>query len=527
MVNELILAVDIGTSAAKAVLFDERLNLVSLARQPYPIHTPYRGWSEQDPDVLVSGVRKAMGEAVHSLPGASQRVRGITFSSQMYSVMAVSPNGKPLTHSLTWADTRSAGVVQNLKKNPKARQAYQRTGCPLDSIYPLPKIIWLKEHSHLPEHARFISVKDYVIHWISHQFITDWSSASATGLMDINRHTWDPDVLSLIELEEASLPRLVSPRKVIDGRPGMLEEVGLPSKIPIVVGGGDGPLASLGVSAYSPDILAVNVGTSAAARCLIGEPLIDPQGGLWTYIADEDLWALGGIVSSGGMVYDWFLRNFWGDLHGEDISMTSTAVHKAVEQYVRETQAGSEGLMFLPFLGGEQSPDWRPETRGAFVGLDFRHGRGHLARAVLEGMGHSIYRVVEALRSVLDRPFREVRMTGGLVSLPVWSQIVADLFDLPVIIPESVEGSARGAALLGWIALGRGNSPQDFPMVSSTHPPIQPHSEMHAFYQEQHNLFIQMLERFRQVEDPEMIGKEKQTHKSLIQRGSVQGEQES
>jgi gluconokinase len=499
-INDLILAVDIGTSAAKAVLFDADAKQVAIARKHYPIQAPHKGWSEQEPDVVFNGVLAALREITGSLP-EGDRIVGVSFSSQLYSILAVNAEGKALTNSLTWSDTRSAQFAHAIRQQPEAPGVYQRTGCPIDSIYPLSKIGWLKENADLAGDARFISIKEYVIFRLTGRLMVDWSIASATGLFNVGTYGWDGTALSLLDITPDNLSKLVSPKHVVtEWNKDVLDFTGLLAGTPLVIGGGDGPLASIGVGAYDADVLAVNVGTSAAARCVISEARVDPDGRLWTYVVDEGLWVIGGIVSSGGIVYEWFLKNLLSGPETTGGSASIDQAHDYVERMAAAVPAGAENLIFLPYLGGEQCPAWHPHTRGSFFGLDFRHGKGHLARAALEGITRSIYRVAQSIQSLLEGQFAEVRVTGGLSTSPLWLQIAADMFGLPVGVPESAEGSARGAALLAMVALGRRSNLQDFDDQASVHRRVYPRKEAHAYYERQYQTFRDLLECARSLQ---------------------------
>jgi gluconokinase len=500
-ISDLILAVDIGTSATKAVLFDTDANQVAIVRKYYPLLAPSKGWSEQEPDVIFNAVLEALREILLSLPTGGC-IQGLAFSSQLYSVLAVDFEGNPLTNSLTWSDTRSSEFSSSISQHPEAAGIYQRTGCPIDAIYPLSKIQWLKEKLKVPENAKFISIKEYVIFRLTGCHLVDWSIASATGLFDIKDHHWDGSALSLLSITPANLSELVPPRHIItDWDHEVAELIGIPADTPLIVGGGDGPLASIGVGAYQSDRVAVNVGTSAAARSVIPEAQVDPEGRLWTYVLDEGLWVIGGIVSSGGIVYDWALKNFLSGTTKTENGDSTTPVHELADRLVSAVPPGAENLIFIPYLGGEQCPVWHPHTRGSFFGLDFRHNRGHLLRAVLEGITRSIYRVSESIQSLLHGQFNEIRVTGGLTSSPLWLQIAADMFGVPIAVPESAEGSARGAAMLGLIALGLRSGIEDFADPAVTHRRLQPRQDVNTFYQKQYQTFQKLLEFTRSLEE--------------------------
>lgn len=494
-----LLSVDIGTSATKAVLFNQMLEVVSIARRQYPIHNPHRGWSEQDPEEIVEAVVQAIRQSIENLPGRD-KVSVISFSSQQYSLMAVNSNGRPLTNSLTWSDTRSAEIAEKFRKSPQADEIYAKTACPIDAIYPLSKIGWLQEHQEFETGTRFISIKEYVLFRLTGHLIVDWSTASATGMFNIHKNQWDQAALGLLGITSANLSELVSPRTILPGiKKEFLTATGLAIGTPLVIGGGDGPLANLGVGATRPDILAINVGTSAAARCAITKPKVDPKGRLWTYVADEGLWVLGGIVSSGGLVYRWWIENSSPCEAKSESDQLLPAGMEAADRQAAATPPGSEGLLFIPYLGGEQCPNWHPHTRGSFFGLDFRHQRGHMTRAVLEGITRSLYRVAEQIQGMLGHPFREIRVTGGLTQSPVWLQVAADMFGVPVVVPKSIEGSARGAAILGGLALGFWSAPDQVNESFEADGLIAPRPEVHEFYEAQYGLFLNSLSFCRDI----------------------------
>jgi len=446
-----VLAVDIGTSATKAVLFDGQGRVLSLARRPYPMLTPRPDWAEQDAAVVYPAVLEAIREAYAARP-AGCSADAVAFSAQWYSTMPVAADDRALSPYLPWTDRRSAAIADGLRRSERGRRIYQATGCPLDAIYPLSKIIWLRQANLSAQPARFISIKEYVFRRLFGEYVVDWSMASSTGLFDIRRRDWSPEALDAAGINRTCLSAPVSPyHRFTRWTPDALRHTNLPQGIPCVIGAGDGVLSSVGVGAVGRGIAAVNVGTSAACRYLISTPTIDPKERLWTYALDERWWVIGGIVSSGGIVYDWFVRQCAGsDPSGDP---PGPELHAALNDLAAKVPPGSDGLIFLPYLSGEQCPVWDPETKGAFHGLTLRHTRGHLTRAVYEGIALSLARVAEALSDAVE-PIEEVRVTGGLMGSPVWLQIAADMWGTRILVPESPEGSSLGAAVLAWVALG-------------------------------------------------------------------------
>lgn len=477
-----ILAIDMGTSATKGVLFDLQGNVKGVVRKSYTMLSPQIGWSEQEPDIVFEAVLEVLRETYTAKP-AETEILGIAFSSQMYSILAIDGAGKPLSNSLTWADRRSAAIASTFRQRSEARELYQRTGCLLDAIYPLSKIKWLLDQGKNDQIARFVSIKEYVLHKLLGEFVVDWSMASATGFFDIRQHIWDQHALDLLDISAQQLSAVVSPRQILSGwKPDILTYTQIPAGTPCIIGGGDGPLASLGAGATHPDILAVNVGTSAAARSILTTPLIDPYGSLWTYIADEDSWVIGGITSSGGILYDWFTTTFATGVNHEDINKQVAAI-----------APGANGLTFIPYLGGEQCPVWDSNTRGSFLGMTFTHTYAHFIRAVLEGITRSIYRMAKSIEMTIQQPFQEIRVTGGLTSSSTWLQIAADMFGCRVVIPETPEGSARGAAFIALKALGIAAENRLIPENQTSQARIEPNEQVHQFYMEQDEQFEQGL----------------------------------
>ena len=489
MPKKLILSVDVGTSAVKTILFDVDLNQTAISRRPYPLVVPRSGWSEQDPDAILTGVKESIMETLCTID-VDQALAGIVLSCQLYGVFAVDAHDRPITPILSWADNRSSEIAQRLHQSANAQAIYRVTGCPIEGIYPLSKIHWMIENGLAPAGSRFISIKDYILFQLTGRFITDWSMASSTGMMDIRNHCWDPSALSAIGISSEQLSELVSPLHVIPLHDSdFLQQTGIPVGTPLVVGAGDAPLSSLGVGALEPGVLAVNVGTSTAARKIITEPVDDPAQCLWTYAFDENHWITGGMSSSGGIVYEWFLKQF-----AVGANFEGTNIHDDFQELAAQTNPGADGLFFIPYLLGEQSPAWRPATLGAFLGMCFQHTRGHLTRAVLEGITYSIYRMIQAIQSVHTTPVTEIRVTGGLAASALWQQIAADIFGLPLVIMESNEGSARGGAILAWHALGYLRDMQDIDISALTKSRVLPRQEVHEFYKDAYQTYLAYVE---------------------------------
>lgn len=484
--DSLIIAIDIGTSGARAVVFDQHGNEHAHQRSAYATEYPRPGWAEQDPDAIVQAVIAVLRAALAALPNRAA-VSGVVFSAQLYSILALDPTGRPLTRSLTWGDMRAAQEADHLRAQAAHLSAI--TGCPLQALYPLAKIVWLQQHADLPATARFVSIKDYVLFQLTGHLVTDWTTASATGLLDVAQLRWHDEALTIAGLTHDRVAPLVSPRHLIRGWRGSVRaEVGLDDSIPVIVGAGDAPLANIGVGATRPGTIAINLGTSAAARVFSAHPQFDAEGRLWTYAADSARWVVGGMIGSGGAAYEWLLRDI----------VAGAADFREAEALAQEAPPGADGLLFIPYVSGEQSPGWNPHATGTIHGLRLHHGRSHLIRAAIEGIVFALLRTVQPIVAVTERAIDRIYLTGGLSMSHLWRQTIANAAGIPIVVPHGAESSARGAAILGLLALDLAADYADFDRPDVL---LQPDPDIHDRYAERFNAFCTITARLRSLDD--------------------------
>lgn len=444
--RDVVIGVDMGTTATKAVAYAPDGRLIATASHGYPLDEPHPGHAVQDPGLILGAVYAGVREVVAEV-GAG-RIAGLSFSSAMHSLMALDVELRPLTPVVTWADTRAAVQAERLRASAGGLALHRRTGTPVHPMSPLTKLMWFREQEpRIRQNAAFwVGIKDWVLLRMCGALVVDHSLASASGLMDIHRLAWDEEALSLAGIREDQLPELVSTTSVL---PGLTEEAaaatGLGLATPVVVGAGDGPLANLGVGAVRPGVAACSIGTSGALRVGVDRPAVDPRGGVFCYALTEDRWVIGGAINNGGVVLEWVRSEIAG---AADHVSTAQLLDEATE-----VPAGSGGLMMLPYLLSERAPHWSSVARGAYVGLTRAHRRAHLVRAAVEGVALQLSLVLHSMRAA-GLEIDEVRATGGVMQHPLWQQTLADALGAPIGLPEGQEGSGFGAALLGMEALG-------------------------------------------------------------------------
>ncbi|MFI6262124.1 gluconokinase [Micromonospora sp. NPDC051006] len=443
--RDVVVGVDIGTTSTKAVAYDTRGRQLATHSVGYPLDEPQPGYAEQDPQRILDAVLESIRVTVAEL---DRPVAGLSFGSAMHSLIGLDADGNPITPSVTWADSRSSRQAERLRAVPSGLALHRRTGTPVHPMAPLPKLLWFAEQEPklFERVSHWVGIKDWVLLRLCEVLVTDHSLASATGLMDIQRLEWDTEALAVAGITEEQLPQLVATTTVLSGlTTEAATATGLPERIPVVVGAGDGPLANLGLGAVHPGMVACSIGTSGAMRVMVERPNVDPLGGVFCYALTEDRWVVGGAINNGGIVLHWAGNALAPELgeHAEPELLALAA----------RAPVGSGGLIMLPYLLSERAPHWSALPRGAYVGLTHGHRREHLIRAALEGVCQQLAVVLASVRSA-GNEVREIRASGGFARSGLWRQMLADVLGVPVSFPGGHEGSSFGAAVLGMQALG-------------------------------------------------------------------------
>ncbi|WP_445486781.1 gluconokinase [Niallia sp. 03133] len=491
--NSFYLGVDIGTTSTKSVLFGEAGKVISMHHVEYPLYSPAANIAEQDPEEIFQAVRETMKTAIKKGKINSDDLKLVSFSSAMHSVIALDSKGTPLTRCITWADSRSADWANKIKKEFNGMEIYRRTGTPIHPMSPLSKIAWLR--TDFPEvfskTAKFIGIKEYIFYKLFGKFIVDHSIASATGMFNLKELTWDQEALNIAGISEDQLSKPVSTTYYLKGlETNYLEELGISSETPFVVGASDGVLSNLGVNAIDPGVVAVTIGTSGAIRTVTDKPVTDPKGRIFCYALTENHWVVGGPVNNGGMTFRW-VRDELASSEVETAKRLGIDPYEVLTKIASRVSAGSNGLIFHPYLAGERAPLWNSNARGSFFGLGLHHKKEHMVRAVLEGVIFNLYTVMLALQEVIGEP-KQIQATGGFARSELWRQMMADIFNQEVTVPETFESSCLGAIVLGMYALG---DIKDFSimkeLVGSTHS-HEPIKENVEIYQDLTSIYIRV-----------------------------------
>jgi gluconokinase len=488
---QVVLGIDLGTTATKVVAVDGAYRVVSTVERPAPLRTGRQGEAVHDPETVLAGVVEAVRESAGLCAGRGLTVVALSFSAALHTLLALDSSGEPLTSALSWADTRAAGIAGRLRAAGGADALHRVTGTPVHSMSPLTKLAWFTAHEPdlVRRTATWCGLKDYVLSRFTGRLVTDLSCASATGLLDMRTTRWHGPALDIAGVSGDRLPQLVQPTAVFTLLPEAAAALGLPAGLPVVAGAGDGPLASLAVGAIEPATAALSLGTSGALRVVRDRPGVDERCRVFCYYLTDGLWVLGGAVSNAGVVAQWAAESFGG----ADVA--------DLLKEAAQVEPGAEGLIALPHLLGERAPWWDPDARGALIGLRRGHGRAHMTRAMIEGVGQQLALVRDSLLAA-DAPITSVRATGGALRSPLWAEIVAAALDMPLEITDDAAGSGFGAALLARHALG------DLPSLTSpvpgarAHRTVIPDPTVARRLAETRSLSEQLFQLLRGVQEP-------------------------
>ncbi len=427
-----LVGLDVGTTGVKAIAVSPEGAVRASATRGYPLSTPRPGWSEQDPEDWWGAASAALAEV-----SAGREVVGIGLSGQMHGLVVLDAAGDVIRPAILWNDQRTAAECAEIEERVGRQRLIELTGNRALTGFTAPKLLWLRRHE--PEAyariARVMLPKDYVRLRLTGEWAIDAADASGTLLFDVARRRWSDEVLGALELPRDWFPPVLE-------SPDLAGATGS-DRIPVAAGAGDQPAAALGVGIDRPGPVSVVLGTSGVVLAALPGYAHDPEGRVHAFChAVPGTWQAMGVMLSAAGSLEW--------LHERLAPGTS---FEALVAEAASWPAGAEGLLFAPYLAGERTPHADPDARGAFVGLQLRHDRGALVRAVLEGVAFGLRDALDAVRE-LGVDASVGRVSGGGARSDLWLGIVSSVLDIPLERTESEEGSAFGAALLGGVAGG-------------------------------------------------------------------------
>lgn len=451
-----LIGIDIGTSATKTVLFDENGRVCASASKEYPLFQPHNGWAEQNPEDWREAVLWTVKKVTEEVGAEAEQIRGIGLSGQMHGLVMLDEAGKVLRPSIIWCDQRTGAEVEEMLHLMPREKWIEITANPPLTGWTAAKILWVRKHE--PEifaKCRHILLpKDYIRYALTGQFAAEVSDASGMQLLDVPKRCWSKEVLEALKLDESFLGTLYESCEVTgEVLPEVAEKLGLPIGVKVVGGAGDNAAAAVGTGVVRDGMAFTTIGTSGVVFAHSSQLTIDPKGRVHTCCcAVPGAWHVMGVTQAAGLSLKWFKDNFCQD-YVQEAEKKGCDVYDRINREVESIRAGSDRLLYLPYLMGERTPHLDPDCRGVFFGLSAVHTKAHLLRAVMEGVAYSLADCNEILGEMGVRPTRMMACGGGGRSA-VWRQMLADLYDCEVFTIAQDEGPALGAAILAGVGCG-------------------------------------------------------------------------
>jgi xylulokinase len=441
------LGIDTSTTSSKALLIDERGEVIAVASSPHTLQTPKPLWSEQDPREWWGAVSTSIKQVLAESSVNGEQVAAVGLTGQMHGLVLLDDAGEVLRPAILWNDQRTQAECDEIHECLGKERFIQISGNVALTGFTAPKILWVQKHE--PEvyaKARHVLLpKDYIRFKLSGEYAMDKADGAGTVLFDLKSRNWSNEILDKLRIDSAWMPRTFEGPE-FTGRvtSEAAAATGLKEGTPIAAGGGDQAAQAVGVGAVEPGIIGLTVGTSGVVFATTPSALIEPEGRLHAFChAVPGMWHFMGVMLSAAGSLQWYHDTLAPTVSFDDLLKEAEMI-----------PAGCEGLQFLPYLSGERTPHPDPLARGAFIGLTIRHGRAHMTRAVLEGVSFGLKDSFTLIQNAGLGEIKQVRASGGGTKGALWRQILASVLDAELVTVNTSEGAAFGAALLAGVGAG-------------------------------------------------------------------------
>jgi xylulokinase len=447
------LGIDVGTGGTRALLVDGG----GKVRQSFTFpHEDMRMdqplWAEQSPENWWEAAQQSIRGVLGAAGATGLDIRGIGLSGQMHGLVLLDEAGRVIRPALIWCDQRSQHQVDAINELVGRDTVLACTANPVLTGFTLPKLLWIRDNE--PENfgriRRVLLPKDYIRFRLTGEHASDVSDASGTALFDVVRRRWSVQLADRLGVNTAILPAVFESSEVSGRVSATAESTGLREGTPVVAGAGDQAASAIGNGVVGGGIVSCTIGTSGVVFAHMDTPAYDPAGRVHTFChAVRGAWHVMGVTQGAGLSLQWFRRNLAPD-----------ASYDALTAEAATSPAGSQGLFWLPYLMGERTPHLDASARGGWIGLTAKHTRADLLRSLLEGVSYSLKDCLDIIER-MGVNVSSVRASGGGARSPFWRQMLADVFGKRVVVLETEEGSAYGAALLAMVGTGEYSSPSE------------------------------------------------------------------
>ncbi len=495
-----LLGVDLGTSACKAALFERDGRVAATGTAEYPVYYPHPGWAEQDPNDWWDGFCKAVHLALENGAIDPAQIAGIGIDGQSWSAVAVDEKGKVLTNTPIWMDMRAEQICEKIREEVGADAIFDLSGNALQPSYTTAKILWYREE--MPgvyaKIARILQSNSYLVYRLTGVFSQDISQGYGLHCFNMRTGNWDEDMCEKLGIPLPFLPP-ISPCDEIIGTVTRQAagECGLAEGTPVVAGGLDAACGALGTGVLHDGETQEQGGQAGGMSICTETYRADPRLILGFHVVPGK-WLLQGGTTGGGGVMRWIEREF-GDYERLESEKSGKSSLALLDEIAANVPAGSEGLIFLPYMSGERSPIWDANAKGVFYGLDFSKTKGHIVRAAMEGTAFSLRHNLEAAREAGARA-KVLRAMGGSANSVLWTQIKADVTDRMIVVPFSDTATTLGAALVAGVGVGVYSDYEEAVRASVRETRRQePNPKNRSVYQRNYEMYLKLYENLKDM----------------------------
>ena len=454
MTGDMLLGIDIGTSGCKIALFSQDGQVVCKHTEEYPVRYPSPGYVEQDPEEWWAAICCGISKLILENDINTAQIAGVGLSGQSWSAIAVDERGDVLAPNPIWMDTRSDAICHKLNEAVGADKIFEISGNPLKAQYTTGKILWLKQN--MPDvykrTSKILQSNSYIVYRLTGQMCQDVSQGYGLHCFDMKKRGWDGAMCAALGINRELLPEIVDCHEIVGKITGKAaRSTGLKEGTPVVAGGLDAACGTLGAGVLHAGQTQEQGGQAGGMSICIEEYCADPRLILSFHVV-PGRWLLQGGTTGGGGTMRWFNEQFG---YEEKLKESETGIPSMalLDQIAETVNAGSDWLVFLPYMAGERSPIWDEKAKGVFYGLDYSKTRAHMVRAVMEGVAYSLRHNLDAARSA-GAEVGVMRAMGGAANSRFWTQLKADITGKPIEVPASDTASTLGAAILAGVGVG-------------------------------------------------------------------------
>jgi len=501
-----LMGIDIGTTGVKTLLINQEGEVISSITTEYPMFTPKPNWAEQNPEDWYKSTIETIKRTLHKTKINPEKIKGIGLTGQMHGLVLLDKNHSVLRPCILWCDQRTDKQCEYITNKIGKERLIQLVCNPALTGFTAGKILWVRDNEPqiYEKIYKILLPKDYIRFRLTGEFATDVSDASGTLLLDIKNRRWSDEILNELDIKKDFLPVCYESIEITGKITRYISKLtGLIEGTPVIAGGGDQAAQAVGTGIVKIGDVSATIGTSGVVFAFTDEVKLDPLGRVHTFChAVPGKWHIMGVMLSAGGSLRWFRDNFCNQ-EKDEAKRTKKDVYDIILRNCSNISAGSDGLIFLPYLTGERTPHSDPYARGVFFGLSLLHTKDHIARSILEGVTYGMKDSLEIIKE-MNVPVNQIRLSGGGAKSLLWRQIQSDIYNRTVVTVNITEGAAYGAALLATVRTGIYGSVEQackntIKVTSSLNPDIKNVPVYEKYYRIYQSLYKSLKDEYRKL----------------------------